>query len=74
MVTEKIKTLLVEKLECDASKIDPDTVLTELGIDSLDITELVMDLETEFDVEIELSENIKTIADLAQVIEDKMKA
>jgi len=73
MVTEKIKNLLVEKLECDASKIENTTILTDLGIDSLDITELVMDLETEFNVEIELSENIKTIADLAQAVESKME-
>jgi len=73
MVTEKIKSLLVEKLECDASKINDETILTELGIDSLDITELVMDLENEFDVEIELSDSIKTIADLASAIEAKMK-
>lgn len=72
MVTEKIKTLLVEKMECDASKITDETVMTDLGIDSLDITELVMDLESEFDVEIELGENIKTVADLANAIEAKM--
>ncbi len=73
MVTEKITSLLVEKLECDASKITSETVLTDLGIDSLDITELVMDLENEFDVEIELAENIKTVADLASAIEEKIK-
>lgn len=73
MVTEKITSLLVEKLECDASKISSETVLTDLGIDSLDITELVMDLEEEFNVEIELSDNIKTIADLAGAIDEKMK-
>ena len=73
MVTEKITSLLVEKLECDASKITNDTILTDLGIDSLDITELVMDLEEAFNVEIELSENIKTIADLANAIEEKIK-
>ena len=73
MVTEKITSLLVEKLECDASSITGGTVLTDLGIDSLDITELVMDLENEFDVEIELAENIKTVADLASAIEEKIK-
>lgn len=73
MVTEKITSLLVEKLECDASKISSETVLTDLGIDSLDITELVVDLEEEFNVEIELSDNIKTIADLAGAIDEKMK-
>ncbi len=74
MVTEKIKELLVEKLECDASKIADGTILTDLGIDSLDITELVMDLESEFDVEIELSDNIKTVSDLAKAIQEKMKS
>jgi len=74
MVIEKITSLLVEKLECDASKITSETILTDLGIDSLDITELVMDLEEAFNVEIELSDNIKTIADLANAIEEKMKA
>jgi len=73
MVTEKIKSLLVEKLECDASKITNETIMTDLGIDSLDITELVMDLENEYKIEIELAEDIKTVADLANVIEEKIK-
>ncbi len=73
MVTEKIKSLLVEKLECDASKITNETIMTDLGIDSLDITELVMDLENEYNIEIELAEDIKTVADLAYVIEEKIK-
>ncbi|HNX13619.1 MAG TPA: acyl carrier protein [Oscillospiraceae bacterium] len=73
MVTEKIKSLLVEKLEYDASKITNETIMTDLGIDSLDITELVMDLENEYKIEIELAEDIKTVADLANVIEEKIK-
>lgn len=73
MVIEKIKSILVEKLECDASKITDETVMTDLGIDSLDITELVMDLENEYNIEIELADDIKTVADLANAIEAKMK-
>ena len=45
MVFEKIAEMLAEKLECDASEIKMETEFSTLGIDSLDVMELLMNLE-----------------------------
>lgn len=69
MVFEKVKTILANYKEIDESTIELDTTMESLGIDSLDTVELVMNLEDEFDVEIEVDEDIKTVGDLVKIIE-----
>ena len=72
MVFEKIAELLAEKLECEVSEIKPETEFATLGIDSLDVMELLMNLEEELGTEIEMGDNkIATVADLVQLIESK---
>lgn len=72
MVFEKIATLLAEKLECEVSEITMETKFGELGIDSLDVMELLMSLEEELGTEIEMGEEkIETVADLVKMIESK---
>ena len=66
MVFEKIAAMLAEKLECDAAEI------STLGIDSLDVMELLMNLEEELGTEIEMGENkVNTVGDLVKLIEEK---
>lgn len=73
MVFEKIAAMLAERLECDAADIKPETEFGTLGIDSLDVMELLMNLEEEFGTEIEMGENkINTVADLVKLIEEKI--
>ena len=73
MVFEKIAALLAEKLECEVAEIKMETEFSALGIDSLDIMELLMTLEEEFGTEIELGENkVNTVAALVSVIEAKL--
>ena len=73
MVFEKIAAMLAEKLECDAAYIKLETEFGTLGIDSLDVMELLMNLEDEFGTEIELGENkINTVGDLVKLIESKV--
>jgi acyl carrier protein len=69
VVFEKVKTILADYKEIDESSIELDTTMESLGIDSLDTVELVMNLEDEFDVEIEVDEDIKTVGDLVKIIE-----
>lgn len=72
MVFEKIRTMLAEKLECEAEEIKMETAFDALGIDSLDVMELLMNLEEELGVEIEMGENkVSTVADLVKLIEEK---
>ena len=75
MVFEKIKTLLAEQLEVDAEEMSLDTKIAEdLGADSLDVVELLMSIEDEFEVEIpdEEIENLKTIGDVVEYIKNNM--
>lgn len=73
MVFEKLRDIVVDQLDVDADKVTLSASIAEdLGADSLDIVDLVMSLEEEFDMEIpdEAVENIKTIGDIVKYIED----
>ena len=70
---EKVKAVVVEQLDCKADEVKEDSKFIEdLGADSLDVVELVMALEEEFDIEIpdEDAEGILTVADALKYIED----
>ena len=73
MVFEKIAALLAEKLECEATEIKMETEFSALGIDSLDIVEMIMDLESDLGVELEMEDQkIATFQELADFIESKL--
>ena len=72
MVLEKVKAILAEQFDVDEDKITADTDLQEdLGADSLDVVDLLMSIEDEFEVEVpdEEIENIKTVGSLVSYIE-----
>jgi acyl carrier protein len=72
MVLEKVKAILAEQFDVDEDKITNDTDLQEdLGADSLDVVDLLMSIEDEFEVEVpdEEIENIKTVGALVAYIE-----
>ena len=72
---EKIKKIIVDQLGVDESEVTPEaSFVDDLGADSLDIVDLVMSLEEEFDTEIpdEEIENIKTVGDMVKYIEDNV--
>ena len=77
-VLAKVQAVIADKLEVDASKITPEANFThDLGADSLDVVELVMALEEEFDVEIpdEEAEKLQTVQNDASLnSEDKIAA
>lgn len=73
MVFDKVKDIIVDQLDVDGDKvINGANIQDDLGADSLDIVDLVMSLEEEFDIEIpdEAVENIKTVGDIVKYIED----
>ena len=75
MVLEKIKAILSNQFDVEESTLDTTTRLDEdLGADSLDVVDLLMSLEDEFDVEIqdEDIEKIRTVGDLVAYIEEHM--
>ena len=70
---DKIKSIIASKLGLDENEITPDKNLSnDLGADSLDVVELSMDLEREFNLKFEDSdtEKIQTVADLYKLIEE----
>ena len=72
MVLEKVKAILAEQFDVDEDKITVETDLQEdLGADSLDVVDLLMSIEDEFEVEVpdEEIENIKTVGALVNYIE-----
>jgi len=74
MVFDKVKELIAEQLDVKADDItEASNIQDDLGADSLDVVDLVMALEDEFDVEIpeDQVENIKTVGDIVKFIEDK---
>lgn len=71
MVFEIIANLIAERNDCDASEIKRETTFQDLGIDSLDTVEMLMDLEDQLGMEIELDQKVETVGDLVDFIESK---
>ncbi len=72
---ERVKKVIVEQLEKDPSEVTPEAdIINDLGADSLDVVELVMGLEEEFEIEIpdEDAEKIKTVQEAVDYIDAKM--
>jgi len=73
MVFEKVRSIIVDQLDVDEDKVKMEaSIADDLGADSLDIVDLVMSLEEEFDIEIpdEQVENVKTVGDIVKLIEE----
>ncbi len=70
---EKLVSYASKQLELDADEITRDSTFESLGIDSLDIVEMVMDLESELGIELEMEDQkIATFGELADFIESKL--
>ena len=74
MVFDKIKSIIVEQLDADENDVKMESnIQDDLGADSLDVVDLVMSIEENFDIEIpdEDVESIKTVGDIVKYIESK---
>ena len=72
-IAEKVKSIIVDKLGVGVDEVTPEaTFQQDLGADSLDIVELMMQLENEFDVKIpeDDANKISTVGEAIQFIED----
>jgi acyl carrier protein len=71
-VTTKVKAIIVDKLGVDENEVTSDASFTnDLGADSLDTVELIMELEKEFDIQIpdDEAESIATVGDAISFVE-----
>ena len=74
MVFEKIRTILCEQLELEENQVTMESsIMEDLGADSLDLVDLLMSLEDQFNLEVadEDVEKIKTVGDLVRYVEEK---
>ncbi|WP_016952913.1 acyl carrier protein [Anabaena sp. PCC 7108] len=76
-IFDKVKKVVIEQLDVDSEKVVPNAnFVNDLGADSLDIVELVMALEEEFDIEIpdEAAEKILTVQEVVDYINSNVAA
>ncbi|MCB0695603.1 MAG: acyl carrier protein [Saprospiraceae bacterium] len=76
-VAERVKNIIVEKLGVDDSQVTLEASFTnDLGADSLDTVELIMEFEKEFDISIpdEEAENIQTVGQAISYLEKNLEA
>ncbi len=73
MELEKIRAMIADKMDIDPSTITEESTFEELKLDSLDLVEIVMDVEDEFDICIETSDGLNTIGDLIALIRSQEK-
>ena len=72
MVFEKVRNILAAQLDVEEDSITMESTLADdLGADSLDLVDLVMTLEDDFDIEVDDSviEDVKTVSDIVSLIE-----
>ncbi|HIY58633.1 MAG TPA: acyl carrier protein [Candidatus Tetragenococcus pullicola] len=75
MVFDKIKEIVAEELGTEADEIKLNTNIQEdLEADSLDLFQIINEIEDEFDVKIENTDNIKTVEDLVKYVESQQEA
>lgn len=75
MVLEKMKEILAEQLDADINTITPETdIADDLGADSLDVVEMLMTIEDEFEIEIpdEKIESLKTVGQVVEYIQEQI--
>ena len=68
-VFERVVNVLVDAKDCDADAVKMESTWKELELDSLDTVELVMNLEDEFEIELEMDESFKTVGDVVKYLE-----
>lgn len=72
MTIEKVKELLADHLDIDTAEITDETTFEDLGVDSLDTVEIMMEMEDEFGIEIKPAEVGKSVKELVAYIDAKL--
>ena len=72
MTFERVAKILSEHKDLDISQIREESQLSDLGLDSLDTVELIMEFEDEFNVALEMSDKLKTVGDIVSLIDEGM--
>ena len=72
-VFEKVQEIIVEELGKETDEVKLETTVDELDADSLDVFQVISEIEDEFDIQIETEEGLNTVGDLVAYVEEKTK-
>ena len=72
-VFEKVQEIIVEELGKDTDEVKLETTFDELDADSLDVFQVISEIEDEFDIQIESEDGLNTVGDLVAFVEEKTK-
>ncbi|MGT2811985.1 acyl carrier protein [Streptococcus minor] len=71
-VFEKVQAIIVEELGKDAEEVQLTTTFEDLDADSLDLFQVISEIEDEFDIQIDSEEGMTTVADLVAYVEKEI--
>ena len=72
-VFEKVQEIIVEELGKDASEVTLESTFDDLDADSLDLFQVISEIEDAFDIQIEAEDDLKTVGDLVAYVEEQTK-
>ena len=72
-VFEKVQEIIVEELGKDAEEVTLTTTFEDLDADSLDLFQVISEIEDAFDIQIDTEEGLTTVGDLVSYVEEKTK-
>ena len=72
-VFEKVQEIIVEELGKDAEEVTLNTTFDDLDADSLDVFQVISEIEDAFDIQIETEEGLNTVGDLVAYVEEKVQ-
>ena len=72
MPFSKVQEIIVEELGKDAEEVKVETTFDELDADSLDVFQVISEIEDEFDIQIDSEEGMATVADLVAYVEKEI--
>lgn len=72
-VFDKVQDIIVEELGKEAEEVTLETTFDELDADSLDVFQVISEIEDEFDIQIESEEGLNTVGDLVKFVEEQTK-
>ena len=71
-VFEKVQEIIVEELGKDTDEVKLETTFDELDADSLDVFQVISEIEDEFDIQIESEDGLNTVGDLVAFVEERI--
>ncbi|NEZ47625.1 acyl carrier protein [Clostridium niameyense] len=73
MVFEKIKNIIIEQLDLGEEEVTLNTSFEELGVDSLDLFQIIIEIEEGFGIEVQDAEKITTVEEAVRYVENKIE-